>query len=187
MAQPNPKRYLVRSSPDGEVLTLRGHSLFVPKLVLALGVLAAAGGVAGIIGVASKHNDMIALGVGIAGVLGAIGALAFAVPRIRTPRSLVIVDKRAMTLTVRRDGVEPTTIRFQDLGTMKVAPMAIVTGRRGGAVRTVAAVGLSAHPGVVLYEPWTEGDLATFAVTLRQIVGEEYLPRAQPKAQKLPS
>jgi hypothetical protein len=44
-----------------------------------------------------------------------------------------------------------------------------------------AAIGLSRHPGVVLYEPWSDDDLKCFVVTLRDVIGEEFLPRAQPK------
>jgi len=184
VTQPDVKRYLVAGSPDGPTLTLRGHEMFIPKLLRVIGVLAAIGCAVGIQGLYANPQDEIPLGVAIvAGVL-AIGALIYSTWRLRHPTALLEIDKRAQTLTIKRGNLEPKTIAFADLGPMKLGKVTTVIfdGHTGGRTRSShAVIGLSRHDSVILYDPFGEGDLACFAVTLRHIVGEEFLPRAQPK------
>lgn len=182
MTEPDVRRYLVSGSADGPVLTLRGHEMFIPRLLQVLGFVCLVVAAAGIYGVVTSPGDEIPLGLAIAGGVLGTGFLAYAFWRLAHPVAVLVIDKTAQTLTVRRGHAEPRTIAFRDLGPMKLGKVtaAIAYGHTGGRERVShAVIGLSRHDGVILYDPFTASDMTRFAVTLRHIVGEEFLPRAQ--------
>jgi hypothetical protein len=178
MTQPDVRRYLVSGHPDGPVLTLRGHEMFVPRLLLIIGAICLAGCVAGVYGVITSPGDEIPIGIAIAGAGLGIGLVGYALRRLRHPQRAIIIDKTKQTMTVV-GGATPATIPFAELGPMAIGAMTV--GMRAQRLR-YAVIGLSRHPGLVLYEPFGEHDITVFAVTLRHIIGEEFLPRAKPKA-----
>ena len=189
MTQPDVRRYLVSGSADGPVLTLRGHEMFVPSLLQIIGVICLLAAAVGGYGVVTSPGDEIPLGIAIAGGVLGVGLLAYARWRLSHPTALVVIDKTAQTLTVRRGNLEPRTIAFRDLGPMKLGKVTalIAYGHTGGRERVShAVIGLSRHDGVILYDPFTDSDMACFAVTLRHIVGEEFLPRAQAQTPQSP-
>jgi hypothetical protein len=182
--QPDVRRYLVAGTADGPVVTLRGHEMFIPRLLQVIGGLALVACAVGLWGIVTSPGDEIPLGIAIvAGPLG-VGSLAYAWWRLRHPNAVLVIDKAQATLTIRRGNLAPRVIAFRDLGTMKLGAVTtvIMNSHTGGRERIRhAVIGLSQHPDVILYDPWNDGDLNCFAVTLRHLVGEEFLPRAQPK------
>ena len=189
MTQPDVRRYLVSGSAEGPVLTLRGHEMFVPSLLQIIGVICLLAAAGGAYGVVTSPGDEIPLGIAIAGGLLGVGLVGYARWRLSHPTALLVIDKTAQTLTVRRGNLEPRTIAFRDLGPMKLGKVtaAIAYGHTGGRERVShAVIGLSRHDGVILYDPFTDSDMACFAVTLRHIVGEEFLPRAQAQTPQSP-
>lgn len=184
MTQPDVERYLVAGSAAGPLLTLRGHEMFIPRLLQIVGLLALLGGAAGIYGIVTSPGDEIPLGLALTLTPLGIGCSIYAWWRFRHPVAVIEIDKTAQVLTVRRGNLEPKAIAFRDLGPMKLGHVttAVYDGHTGGRERiSHAVIGLSKHAGVILYDPFSETDMVRFAVTLRHIVGEEFLPRVQPK------
>jgi hypothetical protein len=190
VTEPDVQRYLVGGSAAGPQLTLRGHEMFIPRLLQVLGVICLLGAAAGIYGVVTSPGDPIPLGIAIAGGVLGVGFVAYARYRLAHPSAVLVIDKTAQTLTVRRGLQPPVTIAFRDLGPMKLGKVTAVIayGHTGGRERVShAVIGLSRHEGLILYDPFTAADMARFAVTLRHIIGEEFLPRAQPKPSPSPA
>lgn len=183
MTQPDVERYLVAGSAAGPVLTLRGHEMFIPRLLQVIGLLALLGGAAGIYGIVTSPGDEIPLGLALTLTPLGIGCSIYAWWRLRHPVAVIEIDKTAQVLTVRRGNLGPKAIAFRDLGPMKLGHVttAVYTDAGGRERISHAVIGLSKHDGVILYDPFSETDMVRFAVTLRHIVGEEFLPRAQPK------
>lgn len=184
MIEPDVRRYLVDGDPAAPVLTLRGHEVFIPRLLQVLGAVALVACAVGVYGVVTSPGDAIPLGLALAGGALGVGFHGYAWWRLRHPEAVVVVDRARQVLTIRRGNLAPRTIPFPELGPVSLGKMttAVYYGHTGGRERfSHAVLGLSQHPGVVLYEPFTESDLARFVVTLRALVGEEHLPRAQPK------
>lgn len=185
MTQPDVQRYLLEGTPEGPRLTLRGYPTVFPRVLLVLGVLCLLGGAAGVYGVITSPGDEIPIGIAIAGTVLGLGLVYYARRQLTRPDRVLLIDKTAQTLTVRDGRQEPKVIAFRDLGPMKLGAVSrlIVHGTGERERRSHLAIGLSNHEGLVLYIPWSNADLTCFAVTLRHIIGEEFLPRAQPKPQ----
>lgn len=186
MTRPDVRRYLLEGNPDGPVLTLRGYPTVFARVLLVFGILCLLGGAVGIYGVITSPGDPIPIGIAAAGLLLGAGLVFYARRQLSRPDRVVIIDKTAQTVTIRSGLRDPKVIAFRDLGPMKLGAVTATiyhdTGERER--RSNLAIGLSRHEGVVLYEPWSNADLTCFAVTLRHIIGEEFLPRAQPKPQE---
>ncbi|HUH02887.1 MAG TPA: hypothetical protein VML75_12905 [Kofleriaceae bacterium] len=170
-------------STDGNVVTLRGHSAFVPRLCQWLGAAVAVGAGVALYGYATHPNDTVALAVAIAGAVVSIGLVGGARWRLRHPDRRLVVDFEARSLTAHSFGKQHGPIPFTELGPMSLGSTTIVskqaTGERLHMHQSV--IGLSKHAGVVLYQPGGNPDLLCFVATLRELVGEEHLPRAAQK------
>ena len=183
MTGPDLKRYLVRGDPDGRVLVLRGHGAMFARITVGVGVVVAGLAAFAIAGVIQKPSDEIALGVAIAAGLAGPGLILGALWRLRHPHALVTIDKDAQTLQVSRHGQALPAIKFPDLGTMTLGSIGYTVHYSGGgrAQGSEQAIRLTNHPEVILYEPATDRDMVRFVATLRHVVGEQYLPRAEKK------
>jgi hypothetical protein len=180
---PDVKRYLVRGDPDGRVLVLRGHGAMFARITVALGVVIAGLAVYAVVGVIKKPSDEIALAVALAAGLAGPALFVGALWRLRHPHALLTIDKDAQTLQVTRHGQALAPIRFPDLGTMTLGSIGYTIHYSGGGrgQGSEQAIRLTNHPEVILYEPATDRDMVRFVATLRHVVGEQYLPRAEKK------
>jgi hypothetical protein len=185
MTQPDVQRYLLEGNPDGPTLTLRGYPTVFPRFLLIAGIVCLLGGAAGVYGIITSPGDEIPIGIAAVGLTLGLGLVFYGRRQLTRPDRILVIDRTAQTLTVRDGRLDPKVIGFRDLGPMKLGVIGrlIVHGTGERERRSHLAIGLSNHEGLVLYVPWSNADLTCFAVTLRHIIGEEYLPRAQPKPQ----
>src|SRR5262245_57148861 len=116
--------------------------MFVPSLLQIIGVVCLLAAAVGGYGVATSPGDEIPLGIAIAGGVLGIGFLGYARWRLSHPSAVVVIDKNAQTLTIRRGNLEPRTIAFRDLGPMKLGKVTsvIAYGHTGGRERVSHAV-----------------------------------------------
>lgn len=177
------KRYLIEGDPDGLVIKLRGHGAMFARICILLGVGVTVLAAVSAYAVIQKPSDEIALAVTIAAGLAGPGLLIGALWRLRHPYAVVVINKDAQTLQVTRHGRAHEPIRFADLGTMTLGSIGYTVHFSGGGRErgSAHALRLTNHPDIVLYEPVTDRDLVRFVAVLRQIVGEQYLPRAEKK------
>lgn len=182
--QPNIRAYLVGGSAQGPVYYLRGHSAIVARVCLWLGVLLTPAAAFAVHGASQKLQDETGLSIAAAAVLLCAGLIGGALWRLRRPDRKLIIDRDQQTLTVWSYGQARQTLAFADLGPMSLGSRTAMVYRSSGERARVnqAAIGLSRHPEVTLYIPSTQGDMVRFCVTLRHIIGEQYLPKAQPAA-----
>jgi hypothetical protein len=167
------------------VYELRGHSAMVARVCLWAGVLLVPAAGYAVHGASQKLQDETGLAIAAAAVLLCAGLIGGALWRLRRPDRKVIVDRDRQTLSVWSHGQVRHTLPFAELGPMSLGSRTAMVYRSTGERARVqqAAVGLSRHPEVTLYLPSTQGDLIRFCVTLRHIVGEQYLPKARKPAQ----
>jgi hypothetical protein len=175
----------VGGSEQGPVYELRGHSATVARVCLWLGVLLMPAAGYAVYGASQKLQDETGLAIAGAAVLLCAGLIAGALWRLGRPDRKVIVDRDRQILSVWSHGQVRHTLPFAELGPMSLGARTAMVYRSTGERARVpqAAVGLSRHPEVTLYLPSTQGDLIRFCVTLRHIVGEQYLPKARKPAQ----
>lgn len=172
-------------SETGPVYELRGHSATVSRVCLWLGVLLIPAAGYAVYGASQKLEDETGLAIAGAAVLLCAGLIAGALWRLRRPDRKLIIDRDRQTLTVWSHGEVRHTLAFAELGPMSLGSRTAMVYRSTGERARVqqAVVGLSRHPEVALYMPSTQGDLVRFCVTLRHIVGEQYLPKASKPAE----
>jgi hypothetical protein len=169
-------------SADGKLVTLRGHSAFIPRLCRWLAAGVAVGALFAVHGYATRPSDEGALVGAIVGALLSIALFGGARWRLRHPDRHLVIDLAGQTLTAFAFGKRREPIPFAELGPMNVGSITIASTLSTGGRRHIhqSVIGLSKHPGVVLYEPGGPSDLQCFVVTLRELIGERHLPRAEP-------
>jgi len=180
--KPDVKRYLVDGDPDGPVLKLRGHGALFARITILIGLGLMGLAVVATYGVIEKPTDEVSTSIAIMSWLMGPALFFGAIRRLRKPDRFLIVDKNAKTLQVTSYNRTHDPIPFSQLGTMALGSSMIgVHGSGGGRRKTyVQVVHLTNHPEVILYyDPPTNRDMVRFVTTLRHVVGEQYLPRAE--------
>lgn len=176
---PDIERYKLPES-TAERVVLRGHDAVGPKVARAVGVLLILASLYPIYYAISVRQELGALGAAVGAWLVAIILLAWAHRRARHPDRKVYVDLAGQRLWTSSFDESTEPLAFAELGTLKLGKVSSYDARHRTS-RSIQAVTFSRHEGYILYVPWTGKDMVRFVNALRDLVGEEFIPRATPK------